>query len=59
MYRTGSGMLSSVMPILSEISISKNDQINIYSFVLCKYMDMFFFDWAKKNYKKIQKSQKL
>ena len=58
MYRTGSGMASSVMSILSQISISKNGKINIYSFVLCKYMDVFF-DWAKKNYKKIQKSQKL
>ena len=58
MYRTGSGMTSSVMSILSQISISKNGKINIYSFVLCKYMDDFF-DWAKKNYKKIQKSQKL
>ena len=52
MYRTGSGMLSSVMPILSQISISKNGKINSYSFVLCKYMDMFFFDWAKKIIKK-------
>lgn len=48
MYRTGSGMTSSVMSILSQISISKNGKINIYSFVLCKYMDMFFLTGQKK-----------